>query len=61
MSAPVSIEPRLGIQATPRADDSYLPLRELAGYSGLSIRTLRQYLTHASPPCRTTEWPARYW
>ncbi len=31
-------------------DDAYLPLRALAGYSGLSVRTLRGYLVHASSP-----------
>ena len=30
--------------------DAYLPLRALAGYSGLSVRTLRGYLSHASSP-----------
>lgn len=31
-------------------DDSYLPLRELSIYSGLSVRTLRGYLSHISRP-----------
>jgi len=31
-------------------DDAYLPLRVLAGYSGLSVRTLRSYLTHPAAP-----------
>src|SRR5262245_48011229 len=31
-------------------EDAYFPLRVLAGYSGLSIRTLRSHLTHGSPP-----------
>ena len=30
--------------------DAYLPLKALAGYSGLSVRTLRGYLTHPSRP-----------
>ena len=29
---------------------SYLPLTRLAGYSGLSVRTLRAYLTDSSRP-----------
>lgn len=28
----------------------YLPLRTLAGYAGLSLRTLRGYLTHPARP-----------
>jgi hypothetical protein len=31
-------------------NDGYLPLRRLAVYSGLSVRTLRNYLTHSSRP-----------
>jgi hypothetical protein len=31
-------------------DDPYLPLRTLAAYSGLSVRTLRAYLTHRAHP-----------
>jgi excisionase family DNA binding protein len=30
--------------------DAYLPLKALAGYSGLSVRTLRGYLAHPSRP-----------
>jgi hypothetical protein len=30
--------------------DNYLPLKALATYSGLSVRTLRGYLTHPSRP-----------
>ena len=30
--------------------DGYLPLRDLAAYSGLSVRTLRTYLVHRSCP-----------
>jgi Helix-turn-helix domain len=30
--------------------DPYLPLRDLSGYSGLGVRTLRGYLVHASHP-----------
>jgi hypothetical protein len=33
-----------------RLDDAYLPLRVLADYSGLSVRTLRGYLAHAARP-----------
>lgn len=33
-----------------KAEDPYLPLRALAAYSGLSVRTLRGYLTHMSHP-----------
>ena len=31
-------------------DDRYFPLRELSTYAGLSVRTLRSYLTHVSHP-----------
>lgn len=31
-------------------DDAYLPLRTLSSYSGLSIRTLRGYLSHPAHP-----------
>ena len=31
-------------------DDGYLPLRALASYSGLGIRTLRSYLSHPVRP-----------
>lgn len=30
--------------------DHYLPLRELARYSGLSVRTLRSYLVNSTAP-----------
>jgi hypothetical protein len=30
--------------------DPYLPLKQLAGYSGLSVRTLRSYLAAPSHP-----------
>jgi hypothetical protein len=30
--------------------DAYLPLKALAGYSGLSVRTLRTYLSRPSHP-----------
>lgn len=33
-----------------RLDDAYLPLRALAEYAGLSVRTLRGYLAHAVHP-----------
>jgi lambda repressor-like predicted transcriptional regulator len=36
--------------AVVRVDDAYLPLRRLAAYAGLSVRTLRAYLTHPSSP-----------
>jgi excisionase family DNA binding protein len=32
------------------AADAYLPLKMLASYSGLSVRTLRNYLAHRSRP-----------
>jgi excisionase family DNA binding protein len=32
------------------APDAYLPLKALAAYSGLSVRTLRSYLVHRSRP-----------
>jgi hypothetical protein len=31
-------------------DDAYLPLNELAVYSGLSVRMLQEYLTHPAHP-----------
>jgi hypothetical protein len=30
--------------------DRYLPLKALSSYSGISVRTLRQYLQHPSRP-----------
>ena len=30
--------------------DGYLPLKALARYSGLSVRKLREYLSHSSRP-----------
>jgi hypothetical protein len=33
-----------------RLDDAYLPLRGLAAYSGLSVRTLRGYLADSAVP-----------
>ena len=30
--------------------DAYLPLRSLAAYAGVSVRTLRIYLVHPSTP-----------
>jgi hypothetical protein len=33
-----------------RLDDAYLPLKSLSAYSGLSVRTLRGYLTHLVHP-----------
>jgi hypothetical protein len=35
--------------------DGYLPLKALAAYSGLSVRTLRSYLGIRRGHCRTTE------
>ena len=35
---------------TALAGDGYLPLRALSSYAGLSVRTLRGYLTHAAYP-----------
>jgi excisionase family DNA binding protein len=32
------------------SDDSYLSLKALAKYSGLSVRTLRGYITHPAHP-----------
>ncbi len=34
----------------PRPDRGYLPLKALAVYSGLSVRTLRDCLTHSMRP-----------
>src|SRR5262245_36559700 len=36
--------------AVVRIEDAYLPLIHLADYSGLSVRTLRGYLTHPAHP-----------
>ena len=36
--------------AKPVVVDAYLPLKALAQYSGLSVRTLRSYLVHAVSP-----------
>ncbi len=36
--------------AVVRVDDAYLSLKTLAVYAGLSVRTLRGYLTHAAHP-----------
>jgi hypothetical protein len=36
--------------AVVRVEDAYLPLKALASYSGLSIRTLRGYLSSAAAP-----------
>jgi len=36
--------------AAPREGEGYLPLKTLAAYSGLSVRTLRGYLVHLSRP-----------
>lgn len=38
------------IAVAARLDDAYLPLKTLADYSGLSVRTLRSYLTHPAHP-----------
>ena len=38
---------RVAVSNVARADDAYLPLKELAAYTGLSVRTLRGYLRHA--------------
>lgn len=35
---------------TARDADAYLPLKALSGYSGLSVRTLRDYLVHRAHP-----------
>jgi excisionase family DNA binding protein len=41
----------LADQARPSLDvDGYLPLKALAAYCGLSVRTLRGYLLHLSRP-----------
>jgi len=42
MRAELTTEPRDALAV----DDAYLPLRALAAYSGLSVRTLRNYLAH---------------
>lgn len=33
-----------------KSGDAYLPVKALAAYSGLSVRTLRSYLSHAGYP-----------
>lgn len=37
-------------QAVVRVEDAYLPLTALASYAGLSVRKLREYLTHPVYP-----------
>jgi hypothetical protein len=37
-------------QSAAGVDDVYLPLKQLSAYGGLSVRTLRGYLTHALHP-----------
>jgi hypothetical protein len=41
---------RMSTTLAPALDDAYLPLKALAAYSGLSVRTLRGYLVHSSRP-----------
>ncbi len=50
-------EPRLTRRGSPLPsdgrpvlDDAYLPLKRLAAYAGLSVRTLQGYLKHAVSP-----------
>ena len=39
------------MRTTSRGDtDAYLPLKELVGYSGLCVRSLRSYLHHPAAP-----------
>jgi hypothetical protein len=38
------------VDRTRLVEDAYLPLRALSGYSGLSIRTLREHLVHVVRP-----------
>jgi excisionase family DNA binding protein len=38
------------LAAPVRIEDAYLPLVALAKYAGLSVRTLRSYLTHSAHP-----------
>jgi hypothetical protein len=38
------------MSASNQTTDVYLPLRALASYAGLSVRTLRMYLTHPANP-----------
>lgn len=42
-----------------RLDDAYLPLKALAIYSGLSVRTLRGYLAHPAHALPCTESAVR--
>jgi len=44
MAAGLAPQPVLG------SDDAYLSLKRLAGYSSLSVRTLRDYLVHPTRP-----------
>ena len=39
-----------GVVSGVRVDDAYFPLVELAKYAGLSVRTLRSYLTDRTRP-----------
>jgi elongation factor P hydroxylase len=38
------------VRTAPPTEDRYLPMPALAGYSGLSVRTLRGYLVHQVHP-----------
>jgi hypothetical protein len=45
-------KPSAAVPSTPviRVDDVYFPLKSLSEYAGLSVRTLRGYLTHPAHP-----------
>jgi len=40
----------IGVSGMPPNDQRYLPLKDLAVYSGLSVRTLRSHLAHPTHP-----------
>ena len=43
----------------PPVDEGYLSLRALATYSSLSVRTLREYLTHPTHPLPHLKMPGK--
>jgi len=48
--SPVDVGERNLPSDSARFEDGYLPVKDLAVYSGLSVRTLRTYISHPSHP-----------
>ncbi len=44
------IKRQTAARSAPHSDDAYLPLKALASYAGLSVRTLRNLLIHPAHP-----------